>query len=564
MSLGVGGPDPLRVRVCPQAHGPGSSVAVGGHRKRKRRWRRECLFCSHDTIERKQLLTSKNRSNGLEEPFVKRNPSHEGLLCGKCNKFACKLCLLAFDKSFTQAMLDNDVWCQHVRRYVSSTSQTVPKIETIPVGHCCYLKEMESVTEQRNQNNAKRKPFLEGHLLLYEYGVVVDPAIGGCCDVHGFGNDKEHNLKGIHHAVVDEQLSYVISPTDKSLDGSRTCLENYQPPTAITIPGLGKNSNAKTVLVQWFVLRQTRTFPKDRLGDTIRQQDLTGCATGFFDSKEAPLQLLIGKTEVGGCHHLLNARWHDVPSISKMSRSDQQNLFRDCKQKLKRGGFEAHRKNAGGVPILNSQFKQFLRHPGNLPRKLMGVKVLKREKDWEFLYITTRKATGCDSLVEDTRKVSTWRYTQPQVGGTFDLPLDLFPKYDFLYDFVRCKIETALVLQVLNMEYGFRIQPCAVANLLHQLQKARCLFPNDELAILKHVSTLNKYTLVAYPVAYHTDTFAKGRGSLENKVCFVNPSMTHMGIGRGGSGNEEFVYALLDWDERYYLSIDCYVFRLCN
>lgn len=479
------------------------------------------------------------------EPFLQHRQSPFGLLCALCNRFACRLCLLSLNKTFTKKMLLSDQWCRDVRTYLLTAQES--SLEKIDVGHCCYLND-DSLLEKKDK---AKSSYLEGHLLLYEYGVIIDPPLGGSCDVHGFGNDPVHHLKGVHHAVVDGEFTCQIPQTDKViLDGSRTSIEGYQPPTYITIPGLSTNSKSKKIEVEWFVLRPTGSFPPERLADKIREKDLSGCGTGFFNNKQAPLQLLIGATEAGDTYHLLNARWYNVQSIATTSRADQHKLFEDCKLSLKRGGFEANRKNSGGRTTVNAQLRKFLNHPGNLPRKAVGVKIFQREKDWQFLYISTTNSNVADHPNGDTRKVASWKYTQPQIGGSFNLPVFLFEKYNFLYDFVRCKVETALVLQALKANFGLNVQPGAVATQMAQLEAARVLYDGNDMAILRHVSRLNMYTLVAYPVAYHTDTFADGEASLENKVCFVNPPMNSKGIGRGGAGADEFVYALLDWTKK--------------
>ena len=60
--------------------------------------------------------------------------------------------------------------------------------------------------------------------------------------------------------------------------------------------------------------------------------------------------------------------------------------------------------------------------------------------------------------------------------------------------------------------------------------------------------TMN-YSVVAYPVSYHVDTFKENKPSFENKMCFgINTYEynEYTGEGRGGLKNH-YVWALLDW-----------------
>ena len=70
----------------------------------------------------------------------------------------------------------------------------------------------------------------------------------------------------------------------------------------------------------------------------------------------------------------------------------------------------------------------------------------------------------------------------------------------------------------------------------------------DSSTLIKMLAAQNHYTIVAYPVSYHYDVFSKGGNSLENKISFeYDLEDTDNNIGRGGSGQDKFVFTLLDW-----------------
>ena len=54
------------------------------------------------------------------------------------------------------------------------------------------------------------------------------------------------------------------------------------------------------------------------------------------------------------------------------------------------------------------------------------------------------------------------------------------------------------------------------------------------------------FIYVQNPVGFHVDTFGDQKPVLENKICFVDESISDS-IGRGGAGKSKFVWALLDW-----------------
>jgi hypothetical protein len=156
-----------------------------------------------------------------------------------------------------------------------------------------------------------------------------------------------------------------------------------------------------------------------------------------------------------------------------------------------------------------------------------------------------------------------------------------------------CKINTALILNELNapgtFDFPMVIKGRAVTNTLFYFKKScdhfSSLFPDNEDAdfkreqILFYFTNCFKFSLVAYPVAYHRDTFAVDsltqdeifdmnnnvnkntptttsdrvpcpRASIENKCLFVIKNWDW--VGRGGYhhphlGKACFVFAILDW-----------------
>jgi hypothetical protein len=99
---------------------------------------------------------------------------------------------------------------------------------------------------------------------------------------------------------------------------------------------------------------------------------------------------------------------------------------------------------------------------------------------------------------------------------------------------------------------GVIIQPLAVD---HELQTLTDVLKEDlskskyltyRKKILQLFISRSRHTVVTHAVGFHRDVFDKGKPILENKKCFVVPSLG-TGCGRGGAGKNKFVVALLDW-----------------
>ena len=116
----------------------------------------------------------------------------------------------------------------------------------------------------------------------------------------------------------------------------------------------------------------------------------------------------------------------------------------------------------------------------------------------------------------------------------------------------NAKYNCALLLHTIGKVFKYRIQEEAIANAFNDVRQcigmveaSKCV---DKDVFIKLLAAQNSYTLVAHPVSYHHDTFAKGEHSLENKICFqYNLTDSNDDIGRGGNGAGKFVFSLLDW-----------------
>ena len=125
----------------------------------------------------------------------------------------------------------------------------------------------------------------------------------------------------------------------------------------------------------------------------------------------------------------------------------------------------------------------------------------------------------------------------------------IIQKYKCIKAFIKAKIDTDLLLDELRRNYGLLIQPKAVELTLSSFQAAKALSKNDVDKMLELFSNANKYSVVAYPVSYHVDTFFDKKPSLENKMCFYHARISNR-CGRGGYGPNKYCWALLDWSNK--------------
>ena len=185
-----------------------------------------------------------------------------------------------------------------------------------------------------------------------------------------------------------------------------------------------------------------------------------------------------------------------------------------------------------------------------------------KDTTWKCYYLASDKK---HNQIKSERIFKGYEYTQPVLGGQLELSTQLFEDYeDILSSMTVAKYNTALLLSLLNKRNYLYIQEKAVNQAVrqiydstayqHWLAHKNSAFYNEKITLEQHLikllATLNKFSVVAYPVCYHYDIFKDRAPSLENKICFSFASESNESIGRGGDGPGRFVFALLDWQNK--------------
>ena len=181
--------------------------------------------------------------------------------------------------------------------------------------------------------------------------------------------------------------------------------------------------------------------------------------------------------------------------------------------------------------------------PTSLPRKVGACKVMTHNP---FSYLITYRRVKAPP--EDT--VVSYKYCVPRRGGSFEMQPDLVARCPILAEFSYVKMIAVNLLHSLNQDRKMNGQlplaPDALRNEMDNITLAREHFGHgDYLSFVNNYNLRNRYSLVAYPTAYHNDHLNKS--SLENKLLLIDYTQTGE-KSRGGSmfGNH-YCFALLDW-----------------
>jgi hypothetical protein len=268
-------------------------------------------------------------------------------------------------------------------------------------------------------------------------------------------------------------------------------------------------------------------------------------------STQRRASLVIGD-DGSGYGSILLCRFHNMPPELGKKRSTRE-LYRDLYAGLSNDGLERIRVGgSSGFITYSDELLKLMMTPNSTPRNSLGVLWLKDVDNlkWHFFYISTKVG-----------EAMTWQYSNPKEGGQVTMSPKVFQKYNFLCSFVSTKgLAAAIVVAIGNTDIS--ICPIAVKEelqnvaftrkFIEQFSLDKNLSPQQKLGLFYAFYSENylSYTLVQHPVGRHLDTFANGKPSLENRVCFsfLLRQNEKKGYGRGGAGMHRFCFALLDWE----------------
>jgi hypothetical protein len=159
----------------------------------------------------------------------------KGLRCTDCRGFVCDACLQVVIEKVEEKrkrLPVDDRWYLEVQEYLQNG--TVPKRF---VGHCCEWAFHKKEGANAASSAAKPRRY-DGHLVLPEYGLLLDSPFNGDVDMHAFGNgDRE--IKGVWHALVPEASTAIQAHDENLVPDGTACLQGNSKIETVTVPGLG-------------------------------------------------------------------------------------------------------------------------------------------------------------------------------------------------------------------------------------------------------------------------------------------------------------------------------------
>lgn len=253
---------------------------------------------------------------------------------------------------------------------------------------------------------------------------------------------------------------------------------------------------------------------------------------------------------------LLLMRFHKVDPTKMLSSNQMEKLYETIQNLCGKNGFEYKRTGGSSCTLeVSKDFLSFTTNKGTFPRSSSSIKFVKNKSalKWDCYYIGVHPQT--------VKKIS---YSNIKKGGSFRMPVEMMSSCFFLQEFLSTKCKAALILHELNAtDMNIQVQPNAVRQEISNLKRAQAFdydfllreignkkedfIPKREY-IMRYLSTMHRHTLVQHPVGFHVDLII-GQPVLENKACFMLKSRNG-DTGRGGSGPNTFVFALLDWPKR--------------
>ena len=524
-----------------------------------------CRYSCSDAMSHKSSKTLRWLQNIVTD-FGDLNPQRNitnvsnihFLQCSICNKKSCFSCVKTLrEQMYMDKTHSNDSW-------YSTTSEILAgsMIPSSFVGHCCEIKErikeakrqsQESISSEENSNNVLKA----GLLHFPQLSIFIDSPMTDHVDVHGLGAEQCLNDEkpGLIHAVLHKDF---IKPTGKptcTLVDHTDIFHKFK-----TIQGIDQKIICRIDTYEIKSMNNLNTLShKFPTAESIKGSTLIECCD-YVDVWIILATVSKNPENV----HLVNMRWKSHLCDKWKSDSIKKTLYKDIMSELKHDGLEIVRKGgSNGLPTYdNDGILKILSKDSCLSRKGKGVKVVKHGKLWKCYYLAAKKTPNQTSK---TRSFVSYSYPQPKIGGQFEITSRLLNKYnDVFISMTGAKYNSAVLLVYISELMGVKIQSEAVDKSIQDIikqksyletfykEKKNCNHTPEQRHnhLLRLLCLENKYSLVAYPVAYHYDTFDSGQASLENKICFSFKSKHRNDCGRGGDGNGRFVFAILDWTNK--------------
>ena len=529
-----------------------------------------CVFCgTHSKAIRKRKRVDTTHTNGKSEENASLNIAHKPLICSVCNSFSCHTCLSALLMKLDEQKETTDVWYGQVKSFLSSNIVPINF-----VGHCCELsqkiiKNSPTSLECSKKSLFENKILYDGCLHIPSMGILIDTPFVSHVDVHGLGKEfPTEGTRGLLHGVVDYKTAKICHEKGIIPDGSKSIIL-YEKTVAIDFKDIKRKNRSIKCFIQMFQINTS--INEKELKHHHPTTEAISCSRLLKQCdipNDVDVWVILGVESLihDNCH-LVNMRWKSGLDFNKWNNDKTvETFFNTLKGHCKNNGYEVNRKGGsnGFTTAANTDILNLLSTNKAFPRKGKGVKLIQKEKKWTCYYLGVRES--CDVTTSSSkRKMVCWSYSQPRIGGNFDMTDTLANDYSDLFNSMTlAKYNSARLTVELDTLLHQNIQSLAIRSALEDMKGVRTTIFKDyalskevfcEYQYTKrfiHMLTMkNRFTLVAYPCGYHHDTFDKKSYSLENKICFGFQNNYEnndtINIGRGGKGEGITTFCVLDW-----------------
>ena len=377
-------------------------------------------------------------------------------------------------------------------------------------------------------------------------------------DLHGLAESKEDGTPSVPHMVLSDKDAKALQQhyNDNNIPIPYLDNDDFQIQLLDGIESPEDSSSTRSWSIATTVLKQSDKISDANSGRTQvpLQELMTARILSFNKSIQADQVVIAGdfSLEDGeyNCTKLLINR---VQSLLTKSMDDEaveemyHHLYyvagRDGKEINRTSGTNGFTSPSTHLDLLSSLHN----NPSLLPNKVGACWIIQHKK---FYYILYSK----HNPTSNEHPIACTTYAPPMPGGSLLLNGNALEKWPVLGEMAYGKMMATLTLKRLNeVRLSNKDLPIATGPIKYELRnieyarQAYELTNKSYMAFCKAFISVNSMSLIAWQVGEHNDHFNKKGESLENKVTFVVPSITDS-IGRGGSLIEnQFVFALLDW-----------------
>ena len=506
-----------------------------------------CLLCSHTTIEERQF--NKNNANCFQK-------HSDGITCSNCSQFVCIECATNFlpmlKRDRHKFHSDYATFVDQLEDFVTNKSN---KIDSNFIGHCCLINRQRKIArqEQKELLPTSMTSSTGGAFCVPQFRLII-PIDLGAIDILALA--KESGLEPVEHYVIDELNAAFhednghrpLKKQPESWNYERIVVKVNKPHVKQLV---GERRKTKfKVDVYYAPIVNPITGPKG--SNQISENEIVNSYL-FQRKRGCDISLIIGYNHGVRCGSILLLRFHSLrPDLTReVIGNNARYMWKEMYSQLSINKKKMERRRSGGSSGLiqyNRMVMEMMATPNIGPRCSSGMMWLlnKDRTQFHMYYLSTKEGRQIEVI-----------YTNPQIGGSFEMKDSLIAGNTLWQDFVMSKpLAAAVIVEIEKARChfdgcprNFRICPEAINAELDHVKHTRSIIVSSQKSdfYVNYSKLFCKYTLVNHPVGRHFDVFANQKPSLENRICFSHSIDSSESYGRGGKGRKSKTFCVLDW-----------------